>query len=87
MKKHFKIKHQILQILAKFQDSFPVGTSSNDRLLDDLEIEIKFRKFIKKYLLDILHDLTTTKDIHCTMEFENSKFLIPEDGRAGILLL
>ena len=85
MKKHFKIKYQILEILAKFQDSFPIGTSSKDRLLHYSEIEKEFPKISKHYLLDNLHYLTTTKEIYCAMELENSKFLILEDGRAAYL--
>ena len=85
MKKHFKTKLRILQILAKFQDSFPVGTNSNDRLLHYSEIEKQFPKVSKNYLLDSLHYLTTTKEIHCTMELENSKYLILQDGRAAYI--
>ena len=85
MKKHFKIKHRVLQILAQYQDSFPVGTNSNERLLHYSEIEKNFPNIDKNFLLDVLHYLTTTKEIHCSMEFENSKFLILQDGRAAYI--
>ena len=85
MKKHFKIKHQILQILSKYQDSFPISTSATDRMLHYSEIEKKIPHVDKNYLLDILDYLTATKDIYCSMEFDNSKFLILPGGRVSYL--
>lgn len=85
MKKHFKVKHQILQILAKHQDSFPLEIQANNRLLHYNEIEKKISYVNKSFLLDTLHYLTTTKEIHCTMELDNSKFLILENGRNSFI--
>jgi hypothetical protein len=85
MKKHFKIKHKILQILAQFEDSFPFGAMANDRLIHYSEIERKISNVDKIYLLDILQSLTSAKEIYCSMEFDNSKFLILQDGKAAYI--
>jgi hypothetical protein len=83
IKKYFNARHEILKVLANYQDSFPVDTPSVDRMLHFSEITNKLKHYDKDFFLDNLQYLTDTKEIHCTRKFDNSEFIILKEGRTS----
>lgn len=85
IKKHYQVRHKILQTLFDYDNSFDIAVPTNQKLLHFNEICKKLNQFDKIFLLDNLNYLQTTKEIYCTMQFDNSSFAIIGLGRDSFI--
>lgn len=85
IKKHYEVRHKILKTLFDYDNSFDIGVPTNEKLLHFNEICKKLNQFDKIFLLDNLNYLQTTKEIYCTMQYDNSSFAIIGLGRDSFI--
>ena len=76
IKKQYQVRHKILETLFDYDNSFNIAVPTNEKLLHFNEICKKLSQFDKVFLLDNLNYLQNTKEIYCTMQFDNSSFAI-----------
>lgn len=75
------LKNDILMLLYDYDNTFPINTPVEKRLLPFNDISTRIDCKNTKYILDVLHTMQDSEELHCTMEHENSKFIILELGR------
>jgi hypothetical protein len=82
IKKHYKVRHLILKILVDHDNSFKPSATFEEKKLHFKDICQKLPQFDKTFLLDNLDYLSSvSKEIFCSMEFDNSRFAIIAAGR------
>ncbi len=80
IKKNFKARHQLLKILFAYDETFKPKDSLETKSIHFDEICKQLPQYDRSFLLDNLDYLRTTKEIHCSMQFDNSKFAILSSG-------
>jgi hypothetical protein len=80
IKKNFKARHQILKVLFDHDLNFKPTDSLDKKSLHFDEICNQLPQYDRPFLLDNLDYLRTTKEIHCSMQFDNSTFAILSHG-------
>jgi hypothetical protein len=76
IKKSFNARHQLLKILFNYDLKFKPKETFDKKSLHFDEICGRLPQYDRSFLLDNLDYLRTTKEIHCSMKFDDSTFAI-----------